>query len=222
MGTVISMSEWRQRRRCDAPAPTPPPARRAARSTFLFDLASPWTYLAAERVDRLFPDVRWRPASGEALAGGVASDTRQRRVRDAVERRADELQLPVVWPEAPSHGHGAMRVASLAAERGCAAPFVLAATRLAFCGGYDLDHPEILAEAAAAADLELDAALRAAGDAGRDVDLERAAQRLAGLGASELPALIVGRLLFAGERRMAEAAAAVAGPIDERPRRAQR
>ena len=59
---------------------------------------------------------------------------------------------------------GAMRMASLAEELGCGAGFVLAATRLAFCGGYDLDDPEILAEAAAAAGLDLELALCAAGE----------------------------------------------------------
>ena len=40
-----------------------------------------------------------------------------------------------------------------AAQQGRGAAFVLAATRLAFCGGFDLDDLEILAEAAAAAGL---------------------------------------------------------------------
>ena len=66
-----------------------------------------------------------------------------------------------------------MRVAALAAaEGGHAAPFVLAASRLAFCGGFDLDDPEVLAEAAAAAGLELPEVLAAAGDRSRDGEME--------------------------------------------------
>ena len=77
--------------------------------------------------------------------------------------------MPLVWPEAqPVPGRSAMRVAALAVERGRAAEFVLAASRLAFCGGYDVDDPEILAEAAAAADLGLDECLHAAGELRRD------------------------------------------------------
>ena len=38
----------------------------------------------------------------------------------------------------------------------------LAIGRLSFCGGFDVDDPEILAEAAAAAGLDLDACLLAA------------------------------------------------------------
>ena len=104
-----------------------------------------------------------------------------------------------------------MRVASLAAQRGRAAPFVLAASRLAFCGGYDLDDPEALAAAAAAAGLGLDECLKAAGDLRRDGALERAGLRLLAQGADDLPVLTVGQVLFCGERRLGEAAAMADG-----------
>ena len=101
-----------------------------------------------------------------------------------------------------------MRAAALACELGRGAAFVLAAGRLAFCGGFDLGDPEVLAEAAAAAGLPLDACLAAAGDAGRDAAIEDAGRRLVAMGADELPALRVGRRLFDGEERLPEAAAA--------------
>jgi 2-hydroxychromene-2-carboxylate isomerase len=215
MGEVIPLI----RRRSGAPSPTTraaarPDAAGGPRVTFYFDLASPWTYLAAERAERLFGGGRWRPAMGEALLGGrSAPDPREESERAAAERRAAELRLPLVWPEAwPDSGRGAMRVAALAAERGKAAPFVLAASRLAFCGGFELDDPEVIAEAAAAAGLPLGDALAAAGDLRRDGGMERAALRLLRRGADELPATVVGRRLFAGEGRLAEAAAAAAAP----------
>ena len=202
MGELISLAE-RRAARAEAHAP---PAR--PRVSFFFDLASPWTYLAAERVDRRFADVRWQPAIGEALPGARELASQRR----AAEQRADELQLPLVWPEAqPAAGRSAMRVAALAAEYGRSAEFVLAASRLAFCGGYDIDDPEILAEAAAAADLGLDECLRAAGELRRDGPMEQAALRLLAQGADELPVLVVGRSLFCGEQRLPEAAAAFSG-----------
>jgi 2-hydroxychromene-2-carboxylate isomerase len=202
MGELISLAE-RRAARAEAHAP---PAR--PRVSFYFDLASPWTYLAAERVDRRFADVRWQPAIGEALPGARELASQRR----AAEQRADELQLPLVWPEAqPAAGRSAMRVAALAAEHGRSAEFVLAASRLAFCGGYDIDDPEILAEAAAAADLGLDECLRAAGELRRDGPMEQAALRLLAQGADELPVLVVGRSLFCGEHRLPEAAAAFSG-----------
>ncbi|MBA3328816.1 MAG: disulfide bond formation protein DsbA, partial [Solirubrobacterales bacterium] len=86
--------------------------------------------------------------------------------------------------------------------------FVLAASRLAFCGGYDVDAPEILAEAAAAAGLGLDECLQAAGDSRRDGPMQDAGRRLLASGADRLPVLQLGRLLFCGEDRLPEAAAA--------------
>ena len=202
MGELISLAE-RRAARAEAHAPPTRP-----RVSFFFDLASPWTYLAAERVDQRFANVRWQPAIGEALPGG--RDTAAQ--RGAAEERAEELQMPLVWPEAlPTAGRSAMRVAALAVEHGRAAEFVLAASRLAFCGGYDIDDPEILAEAAAAADLGLDECLRAAGELRRDGPMERAALRLLAQGADALPVLVVGRTLFCGEHRLSEAAAAFSG-----------
>jgi 2-hydroxychromene-2-carboxylate isomerase len=207
VGTVVSLADHVAARRG---AGRPDGAQRA-RVTFAFDLASPWTYLAAERVDRLFAAVHWRPACADVLPGeltvaGEAGD-RDAAERAAAERRAAQLRLPLVWPEHTPDGRQAMRVAAMAAERDLAAPFVLAAGRLAYCGGYDLDDPETIAEAAAAAGLGLEETLAAAGDQGRDGPLEAAARRLLAGGADRLPVLQVGRLLFAGEHRVGEAVA---------------
>jgi 2-hydroxychromene-2-carboxylate isomerase len=208
MGELISLAE-RRAARGDANAP---PAR--PRVSFYFDLASPWTYLAAERVDLRFADVRWQPAIGEALPGGRDGVA----LRGAAEERAEALQMPLVWPEPqPAPGRSAMRVAAMAAEHGRAAEFVLAASRLAFCGGYDVDDPEILAEAAAAADLGLEDCLQAAGELRRDGPMEQAALRLLARGADALPVLVVGRTLFCGEHRLPEAAAAASGRRLARP-----
>ena len=204
MGHVISLAEHR-RTRSAAPAGQAPP--RAARATFYFDLSSPYTYLAAERADRLFPALTWKPVFEEVLQQGAPD-------REAAEERADALGLPLVWPAdlGPDTVRPAMRVAAYAAEHGAAAPFVLAATRLAYCGGFELDHPEVLAEAAAAASLGLEECLHAAGDAGRDGAMEEGARRLLAHGADRLPALRVGRVLFAGEDRLSEAHHAAQAP----------
>jgi 2-hydroxychromene-2-carboxylate isomerase len=182
------------------------------RAEFLFDLASPFTYLAAERVERSFAGVSWTPACGVALMRRtLAADAAAvGRLRLAAERRAVELRMPLVWPERfPAPVPAAMRVAGLACERGRGAAFTLAAGRLAFCGGFDLDDPEIIAESAAAAGLSLDECLAAARDVSRDGDCEAAGRRLLAAGADRLPALRIGRTLFWGEERVAEAAATV-------------
>ena len=82
---------------------------------------------------------------------------------------------------------------------------MLAATRLAFCGGFDLDDPEILAEAAAAAGVVLDDTLHAARDEGRVGAIESAGGALLAAGAVRLPALRGGRALSWGEAKVGEA-----------------
>ena len=202
MGELISLAA-RRAARAGSGTPSVRP-----RVSFYFDLLSPWTYLAAERVERQFAGVRWRPVVPDVLAPEETDEGARR----AVELRAAELRMPLVWPETwPSAGRRAMRVASLAAQRGRAAPFVLAASRLAFCGGYDLDDPEALAEAAAAAGLGLEECLKAAGDLRRDGPLERAGLRLLAQGAEELPVFVIGHVVFCGERRLSEAAAMADG-----------
>ena len=154
----------------------------------------------------MFAGLEWCPASAEVLHHGplVGDDERA-----AITSRARMLGLPIVWPPwSPAPVVAAMRVASLAAERGVGGAFVLAASRLIFCGGFDIDDPEILAEAAAAAGIDLDEMLSAARDAGRDGPIEETGRRLLAAGADRLPALRVGRMLFCGEDRLGAALAA--------------
>jgi 2-hydroxychromene-2-carboxylate isomerase len=199
MGTVTSLDQHRCRRSQRRAG-----ARQVAQATLFFDLASPYTYLAAERAERLFAGLEWRPASSQILCRGELDADGLRAAAD----RARLLGLPLVWPDPPYRAIGAMRVASLAAERGRGGAFVLAASRLAFCGGYDVDDPEILAEAAAAAGIDLGDALRAAGDVSRDGPIEAAGRLLLAAGAQRLPALRIGRQLFCGEDRLGEGAVA--------------
>jgi 2-hydroxychromene-2-carboxylate isomerase len=206
VGEVIRLAERRQARRTRISERVA-----TARAEFLFDLACPFTYLAAERVDRAFDHVTWTPASASVIRGGslLSDPDAEAIVRVAAAERAVALRLPLEWPESfPADVTAAMRIASHAAACGRGAAFVLAAGRLAFCGGFDLDDPEILFEAAAAAGLALDACLQAAGDRGRDGAIEEAGRRLMAVGADRLPALRIGRSLYWGEERIAEAAAA--------------
>jgi 2-hydroxychromene-2-carboxylate isomerase len=208
MGEVIRLSERREARRRRSAGRLPV----RSRGEFFFDLACPFTYLAAERVERSFDDVVWRAASSDALCRSCLADddVSAAAVRRAAEERAAALRLPLVWPERfPEPVPAAMRVATHAAECGRGAAFVLAATRLAFCGGYDLDDPEILAEAAAAAGVVLDDTLHAARDEGRDGAIEATGRALLAAGADRLPALRVGRALYWGEERVGDALVAV-------------
>lgn len=203
MGEVITLAEHRARRRRQR---RPPGG--GARPVFYFDLGCPYSYLALERVDRLLPSARWRPARAEDLH--ATDPLADECARAAAERRARELGLPLVWPttnaRSPRH---AMRAALHAVEHGRSAQFALAAARLAFCGGYDVDHPAVLAEAAAAASLDPDRALRAARNERLDEALEESGRRLLAAGATCLPAFGIGRSLHCGETSIGQAAAAL-------------
>lgn len=194
MGTLISLQDRRAQRAADVVRPR--------RVECFFDLADPACYLAVERIERLPATIAWRPA--------VRPGGRQRPAEHAA-ARARELRLPLIWPERPGPVPRAMRVAAYADEQGRGAAFVLAASRLAFCGGFDLDDPEVLAEAAAAAGLALPLARAAADDAARDGAIAQAGRFLLAHGAGELPVVRVGRALVAGERRIADVAAALRG-----------
>jgi len=175
----------------------------------MFDLASPFTYLAAERVDRAFDEVTWTPACSRTLqcASMPADFGDVQEIVNLAEERAAALRLPLEWPERwPMAVPAAMRVAHYASQQGRGGAFVLAATRLAFAGGFDLDDLEILTKAAAAAGLRLDPCLRAAREERRDGAIEAAARRLLGAGADRLPALWSSRGVFWGEERVADAA----------------
>lgn len=151
---------------------------------FLFDLADPFTYLVAEQVELAFASASWTPVTG--LRAADAS------VAARAEARARALRLPLVWPERwPAAVPSAMRVALHASISGRGGAFVLAASRLAFAGGYDLEDPGVLADAAAAAGLSPELALTAAAEP--ELDPRRTAR------AEHLPAVRTGGALYAGE-----------------------
>jgi 2-hydroxychromene-2-carboxylate isomerase len=177
---------------------------------FYFDVGCPFSYLAAERVERLLGEVEWVPAPTVGLDDDEVVLAPEARAR--AERRAAELRLPLVWPDRPSCGlSSALRAASFASSVGEGARFALAATRLAFCGGFDLDDPELLIEAAAAAGIRPEDCFAAIADGTPDESLRAGARALASAGVRELPAVRIGRRFLAGERRLAEAAAALGG-----------
>jgi 2-hydroxychromene-2-carboxylate isomerase len=154
--------------------------------------------------------VTWTPACARTLrcAAMPADFGDVQEVADLARERAAALRLPLEWPERwPMPVPAAMRVAHYAAQQKRGGAFVLAATRLAFAGGFDLDDLEILTEAGAAAGLPLDGCLRAAREERRDGAMETASRRLLGAGADRLPALSVARGVFWGEDRVGDAAA---------------
>jgi 2-hydroxychromene-2-carboxylate isomerase len=181
--------------------------RGVARAAFFYDVACPFSYLVAERVERVLGEVEWVPAPAVGLDGG-ARWARFEATRELAERYAIAERLPLVWPDRfPANTRHALRAASYAAESGAGASFALAAMRLAFCGGFDLEDPEILGIAAAAAGIPLEGCLQAARDPARDRPLWATARGLHARGVKALPALRLGRRFIESDRILIEGAA---------------
>lgn len=193
---------------------------------FLFDLGSPYAYLAAERLDGVIGRrVRWQPV----LLGGLfkrngrrswaAGDTADRRQGMAeVERRAAAYGLPPVrWPEAwPGNYLYAMRAAIAALAMGRGAEFARAAFRLAFVDGCELSDPVYVLRAGQAAGLDPAEVEHAVADPAVKRDLRTATDRAHERGVIGVPTLIVGEELFWGDDRLEEATTALTRGEDAR------
>jgi 2-hydroxychromene-2-carboxylate isomerase len=140
-----------------------------ARVLFLYDLASPEAYLAAERVTTVLPVVpEWVPALGSDL-GAEAYDAWRCADEEAIWRSqledralAQGLQ-PVRWPDPfPFDAVHAMLVATYAKGIGRAVAFSLAAFRQAFAGGRDLGDRDSVLVAAAACEMHPAAVVKGA------------------------------------------------------------
>lgn len=182
--------------------------------TFYYDLGSPYSYLAAERINSLLPEPPvWRPILLGALFKqfdrGSWGDTDQRDAGIAeVERRAGERGLPPVrWPDPwPGDMLFAMRAATYAAQIGRAEAFSLAAFRQAFAAGRDLSVPDNVLLAAAACELHPKALLAAVETRAVKDALRATTEEAAALGVRGVPSVAVGKKVFWGDDQLEEAA----------------
>ena len=183
---------------------------------FYYDLGSPYSYLAAERIHSVFdePPV-WRPILLGALFRLHDRDSwsngpgREAGMRE-VERRATEYGLPSVrWPDPwPGNTLLAMRAATFATQIGKAVSFAQAAFRQAFAGGKDLTDPDNVLIAAAACELHPNALVKAVETQGVKDALRAATDEAAGRGVIGVPTVVVGDRAYWGDDRLEEAAAA--------------
>lgn len=189
-------------------------------TAFYFDLASPYSYLSAERISRLFADAElpqpeWRPILLGALfqrferGSWMLTGEREAGIHE-VERRADAYGLqPIRWPEpCPANSLYAMRVATYAKSIGRTVSFALAAFRQAFAGGRDLTDPDNVAIAAAACELHPNAVARGATTDATKAALRAETDRAGDLGVFGAPTVLVGDQVFWGDDRLEEAVAA--------------
>jgi 2-hydroxychromene-2-carboxylate isomerase len=186
-------------------------APRPAGPAFFFDLGCPFSYLAAERIERALGAVEWVPVPASALPDGAAllEPAALDKARVAAELQAAELRLPLIWPATyPASVPWALRAAAYAAEIGAGSSFALAAARMAFCGGYNLEDPRVLAEVAAASGVAIEACRAAAVDSRRDQGLYATANGLRMHGVRGLPTIWLAGRFRAAEAVLAELALA--------------
>jgi 2-hydroxychromene-2-carboxylate isomerase len=176
----------------------------AERPVFYYDLNSPFSWLAAERVNQVLPEPPvWTP-----IAYGEGTPEGQREVeRRARERGLLEVRWPEGWPR-ETHSLAALRAATFAAEIGKAAAFSLAAFRQQFNAGRPLSDTDTVLLAAAAAEIHPNALLPAIERQVVKDRLEEATNDAIARGVAGVPTVRVGDALFRGDDRLEDAAAA--------------
>jgi 2-hydroxychromene-2-carboxylate isomerase len=186
---------------------------------FYYDLGSPYSWLAAERIHEVLAQVAvWQPI----LLGGIwqqtggrswgFTDERDQGMRE-VERRAETYGLlPVRWPhEWPTNTLKAMRAAVFAQQTGRAVAFSLAAFRQAFAAGKDLQDLDNILIAAAACELHPKAVLKGIELQSTKDRLRQATQEAYDRGVRGVPSVAIGDRVFWGDDRLEEAAAVLRG-----------
>ena len=164
----------------------------AGRAKFLFDLASPVAYLAAERVNQVLGEVpEWVPVRlGEV--GPFRCQEEVAAYREDVERAAARQQLQALrWPDPfPADSEWAMLAATYAKQIGRAVAFSLAAFRQAFAAGRDLSERDNVLLAAAACELHPAAVIKGAELRGTRERLETATEHARAAGVRDVPAVL--------------------------------
>jgi 2-hydroxychromene-2-carboxylate isomerase len=182
---------------------------------FFFGAMSPYSWFAAERIDGLLPDVRWRGVLAGAIfkANGRASwglgDARASGMADCEKRAAARGLGQMRWPDAwPTSDLLIARAMAHAETRGMLRPFALEAMRLAFLEGSDLGDREAVLEAGRRADIEEPELERAMEDPDIKQALRSVTEEALALGVFGVPTVAIGGELFWGDDRLEDAARA--------------
>ena len=182
--------------------------RGGVRAAFFYDVACPFSYLVAERVERVLGEVEWVPAPAVGLDGG-ARWARFDATRVLAERDALAARLPLVWPDGfPANTRHALRAASYAAENGAGAELrarghaARVLRRVRPGGSRDPRDRRGVGRTIASTN----ASWRRANPR-RDRALWATARGLRARGVSALPALRLGRRFIEGDRILIEGAA---------------
>src|SRR4051795_9758707 len=190
------------------------------RPVFYYELNSPYSWLAAERINSTLPEPPvWKPISyGHVVkhTGVLPWSLKPDRAQDIneIERRARERNLQEVrWPDgwpAETPTMKALRAATFAMEIGKGVAFSLAAFRQEFNAGRSLGEIDTILLAGAACELHPDAVLKAIERDSIKERLKEATNEAIQKGVTGVPTVAVGDELFWGDDRLEDAAQAMA------------
>jgi 2-hydroxychromene-2-carboxylate isomerase len=192
-----------------------------AQPQFFFGAMSPYSWLAAERIDSLLPDARWRAVllgaifmANERVSWGM-TDRRARGMDECQARAAEHRLGPIRWPQSwPTSDLLVARAMTFAERQDRLKEFALAAMRLSFLEGADLGDLATLFEAGRRVGIgqsELETGL---GDQATKDALRAATDDALARGVMGVPTVAIGEELFWGDDRLGEAAEAHARLID--------
>jgi 2-hydroxychromene-2-carboxylate isomerase len=187
---------------------------------FYYDFQSPYSYLAAHRVDDVLAvPARWQPIAFGPLVmaigkvpwswdEGPARDARKREC----EARAAELGLTLEWPrDWPKGTYSilALRAALVAEEAGLLREFSRAAYRQGLGLGRDLTDLDVVLEAAREAGVDADDIREGVGRPEIKERLRAVTEAARERGVTGVPTVAVGETLFWGDDRLEDAARAL-------------
>jgi 2-hydroxychromene-2-carboxylate isomerase len=183
-------------------------------ATFYFGAMSPYSWFSAERIDQLIPEADWQPLflGGIFKANGRKSwglDEHRAAGMADCEARAGQYGLgPIRWPEQwPTNDLTVARAMLVAQGRDLLQPFALAAMRMAFREGADLQQSEVVLEAARRSGIDSEELQAELADPHVKAALRAADEQALARGVFGVPTVIVGEELFWGDDRLEQAAA---------------
>jgi 2-hydroxychromene-2-carboxylate isomerase len=176
---------------------------------------SPYSWIAAERIEQVLPEASWHGVLLGALFkahGRISWGLTERRAEGIAdcERRASGHGLgPIRWPDPwPTSDLLIARAMTAAQERGMLKEFALTAMRLSFLEGLDLAERSSVLEAGRRAGIDpVELEREVAGHGVKDA-LRRTTDAALALGVFGVPTVAVGNELFWGDDRLEDAAAA--------------
>ena len=196
---------------------------------FYFGAMSPYSWLAAERIDALLPEASWRGVFAGAIfkASGRSSwglgEARSERMAECEARAAEyglgRIRWPVPWPTSDLFIARAMTFASRAGASTAPDPtargdeellrrLALAAMRLAFLEGGELGEADTVLEAADRAGVDRREMREALGDPEIKQALRESTDEALAHGVFGVPTVAVEAQLYWGDDRLREAAMA--------------